>query len=512
MLLGGTEINISLHASWTNANVVAKDYSNTWATVFSGLNSKSIIALPTSSEYTGHLMAGYFVRATLSNGTSLVGYYNASAEYLTSGTATSSGVYYRMIQNYDANKMYTAGTQYYYMVTRDTNIVYLTGNITNSWASAQNKPFTFTGLYNGIDYGNSYIWNISSTYVVAYADTVIENLRIESSQSITPTGTSISPATNMTTNRYIYGNSKNLRIGRGVRSPNSSTCSAFGVIGGTPSGSASGSATNLNRYNFVVESGTYIFSIMTNTTGTANLYVNMYATYGSDYDRVKADNSKMDVRFVASGHWGGVIRGATTTDKALNLTVKSGSFGSSKIDHTTGIYVGGRGSTGANFHVARCIKVEGGWIYNMIGGPLSDTSRSTLNDIYMHVTGGEVDMIFGGAGETATYGNRIIAITGGRVNYSVMAGSNGYTGGNGTGTVNGSGFIYVGGNAQIGNPTYVANNNVLYTNNNNTGIEAGSIFGIGNGNTQYNTIGSSDNSNIIIGGDAHVLRNVYGGR
>lgn len=93
------DIAISLSASWVDAAVVAKDASNSWVDVFASLNDKGIKTLPTSIKYTGESMAGYYV-------------------------ADGSG--YRLIQSYDSNKTYNSGTTYYYMVTRDTNIVYLT--------------------------------------------------------------------------------------------------------------------------------------------------------------------------------------------------------------------------------------------------------------------------------------------------------------------------------------------------------------------------------------------------
>lgn len=185
------------------------------------------------------------------------------------------------------------------------------------------------------------------------------------------------------------------------------------------------------------------------------------------------------------------------------MTVKSGSFGTAKGDHTSGIYVGGRG--GGTQTMARSAKVEGGYIYNLIGGPISATTRGTVNDIYIYQTGGTIDMVIGGAGTTATYGNRIVSLTGGMVGYSAFGGSNGYNAGTGDGMITGSSFIYVGGNVQVGNPTYVTGNSNLF------GAEAGSVFGIGNGNEASSNIGSCDNSTIIIDGNADVLRNVYGG-
>ena len=130
------------------------------------------------------------------------------------------------------------------------------------------------------------------------------------------------------------------------------------------------------------------------------------------------------------------------------MNVKSGTFGSSKYNYNTGIYVGGR--NGGNHYAPSKVKVDGGYIYNLIGGPLNASSMSGVNSSYIYMTGGEVDFIFGGAGEDATYGNRIIGITGGTVNYSLFGGSNGYQGNEGDGTLNGTPYIYVGGTAIIG--------------------------------------------------------------
>ena len=96
-------------------------------------------------------------------------------------------------------------------------------------------------------------------------------------------------------------------------------------------------------------------------------------------------------------------------------------------------------------------------------------------------------------------------MTGGIVNYSIFGGSNGATANDGDGTISGSTYIYVGGNARVGKEDYVSSNQEL------AGAEAGSVFGIGNGNSSYETIGSLDNSIIIVADEACVKRNVYGG-
>lgn len=89
------------------------------------------------------------------------------------------------------------------------------------------------------------------------------------------------------------------------------------------------------------------------------------------------------------------------------------------------------------------------------------------------MTGGTVDMITGGAGKSATYGNRIVQVTGGLVNYSVFGGSNGNDGSGTDGTLNGSTYVYIGGNAKIGSETLINNGSTLW------GSEAGSVFGNG---------------------------------
>ena len=59
-----------------------------------------------------------------------------------------------------------------------------------------------------------------------------------------------------------------------------------------------------------------------------------------------------------------------------------------------------------------------------------------------------------------------------------------YSASNGDGTIRGSSYIFVGGNAKVGNSSYVSSGKSLY------GAKAGNVFGIGNGNSSYDTIGS----------------------
>jgi len=472
------DINLSLHASWVDAAVSEKTGSNAWADVFALLNTGGARPLTTSPAYAGQSMAGFYVSA--------------------------GGGNYRLIQNYDGDRIYNSSTTYYYMVTRDTNIVYLTGNISNTWAAAQSKPFTFTGLYGGVNYAPT--WTTTSTNIQIYNDTVIENLRMTCGQA----NANATPLAN--TARFIYANFHNVKMGRGIIKANGTTNKNLIGIVASSGTAATGSASNITKYNLIVESGFYDTLTLANVSGTSRMFINAVGIYGCDYDRVKNDNSKLEVNYVACGAWGGnlmTVEDTNTNDVAIHTITKSGGFGTGKSDYTTGIYIGGRN---AGVHYARrTAKIEGGWVYNLIGGPMSDTGRDNVNDIFIYITGGTVDLVIAGAGQTATYGNKLVSVTGGTVNYSVFGGSNGYNVTTG-GTVVGSSLIYIGGNATIGNPTYVA----LPTSNalsNMWGAESGSVFGIGNGRsgTSYVAIGSNDHSNIIIDGNAHILRNVYGG-
>ena len=100
------------------------------------------------------------------------------------------------------------------------------------------------------------------------------------------------------------------------------------------------------------------------------------------------------------------------------MIVKSGRYGKTSSngysnDNAQGIYVGGRTTT----HYAnalRTLKLEGGDVNIINGGPCVETNLST-NSTAFFMTGGTVREIYGGAGTTTTYGNRIVSITGGTV-------------------------------------------------------------------------------------------------
>lgn len=445
------------------------------------------------------VMAGYYRSVNIPRYSSQEGYYNINGVIQTGNCNTYGGCnLYELIQYYDGTTPNSPSysENYYYLATRDTNIVVMTSNTSSTWSSSQNKPFTLTSVYNGVDYRSSALWNTARA-VNAYNDTNIENIRMSSGQ----TRNTSTPTSSTNTSRVFYGRWQNVRFGRGIIQYGSYT--SFATVMGGSNGST-GSSSNVTKYRLIIESGIYsTFAIANGASYTYTDYIQAKTIYGNDYDRVSNNNSNLDLYYCASGSWGGNVYSGSEDASIFDLTVKSGSYGSSEYDYTTGIYVGGR--QGGTHYNSRMAKIEGGDIYNLIGGPLSASSRENINDSFIYMTGGEVDIIIGGAGTSATYGNRIIQVTGGRVNYSVFGGSNGYQGSSTDGTVRGSSLLYIGGKAIIGNPSLVSSSATIF------GAEAGSVFGIGNGRSGYPSIGSSSNSNIIIGEDAVINNNVYGG-
>ena len=490
------------------------DMNATYYTYDGTLHEASLTATLIGTEINDNFssntnMAGYYRKVNVDYGSSISGYYSDSG-VIQSGSCSSSGgcTLYELIQFYKSDgslELFDEDTEYYYLTTRDTNILVMNENMSSTWSSSSSVPFTLTGIYNGTDYNPT--WTVSSVAVKAYADLRIENMTINSRKSTSTSG----PTSSTSSSSVFYGNYYNVKIGRGIKKSGSYMNFDSIIAGSNPTNSWNtsdvGSSNNPKRFNIIVESGFY--NSASSTTGARNsnrsssIYIEMNAIYGNDYDKATGNNSNLDFYFCVSGSWyANIYSSSNNTNPALNTTVKSGSFGTSKSDLTTGIYVGGRYS--GTHYAPKTAKIEGGYIYNLIGGPLTDSSRGTKNDVMIYMTGGEVDMITGGAGTSTTYGNRIIQVTGGTVNYSVFGGSNGHDGSSSDGTLTGSSYVYIGGNATIGNDEYIENNSTLF------GAESGSVFGAGNGNTSYATIGSVDNSVIVINDEAVIKKNVYG--
>lgn len=454
----------------------------------------------------GDNVSGFFKKGVPAG--SLAGYYNETGVLQTGGscTGTTCDNYYELLQYSDTNVMTDDNfADYYYLTTRDTNIAYLNTNIDGF---SNDLPVTVTGINNGVNRSN-YTIDVGSRSINAGADLRIEYCSLYTGL-IEPQA---SGASNSNYN-YIYGNYYNFKIGRGI--PISTGTyqgggwfnpvtyqgtynNARGVVGGKNNGT--GSQSSPTKYSFIVESGYYNSISSISTSGASGTYyVDAYSIYGSDFDRITNTNNKLGVNYNATTSYGGTISGSTNTTKYMTTTIKSGTFGENEAQSASGVYVGGL--TGGTIYSPTELVVEGGDIFNINGGPLISSSVSRNNVVYINMKGGTADFIFGGAALSKTYGNRIINVTGGQVNYSVFGGSNGTDGESGDGTLDGDSFIYIGGNAVIGDNTSAT---AVW------GAEAGSVFGVGNGNSSYSTIGSTNNSNIIIDGNAHIKKNVYGG-
>jgi len=451
-------------------------------------------------------MAGFYEKILVPYGNTLVGYYNADGTAVTSGTCyTSSGCStYKLIQYYSSTgseETYNANKKYYYLADRDTNIIVLNRTMTSTWSSSEDKPFTLTSMDNGTDYRSSYYFDVRNLSVWCYNDTTIENVRIYTTTSLAG-GDNVVPASGNNNYRYLYGNFQNVKVGRGI-TRNSNYQNFYAFIAG--SNGYTGSSDSPTKYRDIIESGYYNAGSVTNgsISSGGTIYVLAKGIYGNDYDRVNNNNNNLIIQACLSGTWGGYIYSSDDNTPATDCTYKSGQYGASKSSNTQGIYVGGR-QYGTTYASRRGV-VEGGWVYVINGGPITDSSRANLNDTYLYIKGGEINSVFGGAGRSATYGNRIVQMTGGLIDYSLFGGSNASAGSDGDGTVKGTSYVYVGGNATIGLTANVTGNKTLWN------AEAGSVFGNGDGRSGYSTIGSNDNAIVIIDGNANILRNVYGG-
>ncbi len=484
------------------------------------LNSNTGASLLPYTEEIINLMpngvAGYFTKTTIRNGYSIDGMYSNNGDLHTGNCTQRSGCTVYQLKQYYTNGAISSvdpNETYYYLTTRDTNVLVLRTSVSreSSRYIRNTVPMTITSLNNGNNYMDDARIGINNAYIYANADLRIEYTTIYSTSYFTgnASNTSTNPDSSLASNN-IYGNYYNVKIGRGitgrtVSSYNGTTeyYSANGAYAGNVS--QTGSSSTPKKYKFIVESGHYD---KLGATGAAvssgtNLYVNGKAIWGNDIDRAKATNNTLRVRFCASGNWGGDLRTRTTNDIAITQIVKNGIFGYGKLGYDFGLYSGGRGTSGSSHYAARSAIIEGGEIYNLIGGPFTANNRSNVNDTYIYVKGGTIDMIVGGAGLSTTYGNRIIAVTGGTVKYGVFGGSNGSasTGAsNQTGEVFGSSFVYIGGSAHIGG----GSDSGMY------GVAPGGVFGAGNGKSGYDQVGSVNNSNILINGGT-IAGDVYGG-
>ena len=105
-------------------------------------------------------MAGFFRQVSISynqsmaDTTTVMGELQTGKLYIKMGGCTA----YELISYQDGND-YVTGNTYYYLATRDTNIIVMNGNTSSEWDYDMTKPFTLTSLNNGVDYRSSATWD-----------------------------------------------------------------------------------------------------------------------------------------------------------------------------------------------------------------------------------------------------------------------------------------------------------------------------------------------------------------
>lgn len=466
----------------------------------------------------GNTTAGYYYKVTnpTTNQINTGEYYNEDGTLCTS--ASSCRTAYKLIQ-YNDSTLNSAGTSiytirvdtddnvidkenYYYLVTRDTNIFKLSSAV-NASNYTSTKPYTLTGYTNGAINGTLNISNgaRNPTYykLTANNDLVIENIKFSGMSNNGGSDLGVGDAS--FANAVIYANSQNLKIGRNItNSSNTNYIVANSIVGGSSNAISGG-------FKVIVEAGH--FNGYTSGTGASNGgTINEITVFGNDYDRVQNENTKLWFNLGLEGYsHGNHSPGNDSLFVSMNY-IKSGTFGyngngTASSDNNAGLYITARaghyvsGLTGA--------KIEGGRINNIVGGYGFNGSDSN-NSTFIAMTGGNARIIYGGAGTSATYGNRIISVTGGSVEYSVLGGSNSYTGSSDDGKLTSNTLVYIGGNATIGTSAHVNAGDTLYN------VESGSVFGAGGGRSgsSYTGLGTVNNSHVIINGGT-IYGSVYGG-
>lgn len=328
------------------------------------------------------------------------------------------------------------GTRLYFHTYRTSNEVYedkittSSGNMANNtyYGTGNNRynlALTVTSLYNHEDYRNNATITLTSS---SYFDFTIHNDFQMDFVKINASGYTSNSDGSIFSGSYprLTGQCNNVRIGRGMQNANTNNegTTFANVIGGgvTPTGNSSSMA-----YKLIVETGKYSSIQGFNGSGGNSFDGIGYLTLGNDIDRASNNNNDLSLYYEISANSGDGHLGSTSNNKAFEMVVKSGNYGTDYFDARptnvnssyAGIYVGGYNDSNntARDLSARHIIVEGGLIANVIGGL---KVSGTMVETRIYVKGGEMYAIVGGAGVSTTYGNRMIQMTGGTVRYSVF--------------------------------------------------------------------------------------------
>lgn len=487
------KIIIDLKTSWIKADI------KTNIDELSNYNKKGLVAVSNNSDIVsdisnnGYNLSGYYYKtSSVDNSNGL--YYDINGNVCSSTNICSEG--YKLIQSNDTT--FNTGSSslsvsnYYYLVTRDTNIFELSDSTNGISIDSFDleAPVTITSSHDG---SNSY--SLVETVYNSKSDMTLENVVMSGGDGFTDVAAHNVYSEAALTYKSFFANG-NLKVGRNVISDTSNTYVFNDVIGG-------------KDVKIIVESGTYNDLILL-PTATSYTDISNYGIYGSDYDRVNNDNEKLRIRYQLTAMT--KITQDNETKPISDMVVKSGTYGFTALNfarpqdnmYQFGIYAGSIRSVGVGTHSLSLLKVEGGKIVNINGGlNVLDGLGVLSNAIY--ITGGEIENAVSGAGTAIAYGARLISVSGGQVNNAVAAGSNSYTIESSSGPLSADTLAYIGGNAQIGGSTMLNFASTLYDVQ-----KRGSVFGAGLGNSTRDDLGIVNNSNVIINGGT-IEGDVYGG-
>ena len=313
-------------------------------------------------------------------------------------------------------------------------------------------------------------------------------------------------------------NNHSVTVGRGMTTTSQCASYVTGVTGKTENRNLTKYDNSLN-YHLKLESGTFTnVSFLAGNdetdgyvtcSGSAN---KVRGTLGNDYDRSKADNTKLIITNRTFMGYRPTFAADNKTVETFKCWVKSGNIGSTITVNNN--YSGDAGGTfyvslgGAQTNVGkRTLIVEGGILCGIAGG-IDSNNNSTDETFFLRMSGGTVrGVVYGCGAFAATSGHRRFVFTGGQVNGWIAAGCNGTTTtstGDDVGRLPSDTYVYFGGNASCGTAS-----TTLY----NT-VEGGNLFGAGNGGT-YNAnrpnSGEVQNSNVVVADKSFIYRNAYGG-
>jgi hypothetical protein len=360
----------------TDFNVVATDEVSHYVDVLVGYDY---------GFENGDLLVGYYHKVTGYNNTNKDLYYDVNG--VSCSVTTCGATAYKLVQYNDPDTVKywstttnEAGelivnndyTSYYTLVTRDTNFLEL-ANGTFAYSLFANKtvPFTITGSHDDSKTTTNVILNLSSNLDIQ-EDMGIENLKLS--------GPTYAYNSSNVTGQMINANFQNLKLGRNIHR-NGTRLNANSVIAG---GLREYDTVHKYYGKTIIETGVYKNA---RALGASTSFTNerVILQIGSDYDRAKGDNSKLDIIFNISSSVAG-NHNSSTINPVSQIIVKSGSLGSEMLNIATnghsrddkyymyGMYVGSH-SAGTSSGL-RTAKIEGGQIFSINGGPCVGNSNS----------------------------------------------------------------------------------------------------------------------------------------